>query len=110
MKRRHDITGLLKFLTCFVLIGGLVMQICMLAAIHGTTKETAKINSELVHLNADRDNCNLKLANFKERGNIESLAKGLGMQLPTDEQLRVISIPSEYQNTSTHTAEIADVQ
>ena len=29
---------------------------------------------------------------------------------PTDEQLRVISIPSEYKDTSTHTAEIADVQ
>lgn len=110
MTRTNDITGLLKFLVCFILVGGLVMQICMLAAIHGTTKQTSRINAQLVDLNAERDNCYLKLANFKERGNIENLAVGLGMQHPTDDQLRVISIPSEYQNASTHTAEIADAQ
>ena len=110
MTDRRDITGFLKFLVCFVLIAGFVMQICMLTAIHAKTKETARINSELVYLRADRDNCNRKLANFKTRDNIEARAMELGMEMPTDEQLRVISIPSEYQNTSTHTAEIADVQ
>jgi len=110
MTRRHDITGFLKFLVCFILVGGLVMQICMLAAIHGTAKETAKVNGELKFITAERDNYYLKLANCKERGNIESRAIALGMQWPTDDQLRVISIPSEYQVTSTHTAEIADVQ
>jgi len=110
MTGRRDITDLLKFLVCFILIAGLVMQICMLAAIHAKAKETAKINNELVYLYAERDNCNVKLADFKQRPNIESLALDLGMQWPTDEQLRVISIPAEYQVTSTHTAEIADVQ
>ena len=110
MTKRHDITGLLKFVICFILIAGLVMQICMLAAVHARAKETAKINAELEYLYADRDNGNLKLAEFKQRPNIESRALELGMQWPTDEQLRVISIPSEYKDTSTHTAEIADVQ
>ncbi len=110
MTNRHDITGLLKFMVCVILIGGLVMQICMLAAIHSKTKETARIGSELVYLRADRDNCYRKLDTFKTRDNIEARAMELGMQKPTDSQLRVISIPSEYQNTSTHTAEIADVQ
>ena len=110
MTHRHDITDLLKFLVCIILVGGLVMQICMLVAIHSRTKETASINSELVYLTAERDNYDLKLANFKTRDNIESLAIGLGMQWPEYDQLRFISIPAEYQETSTHTAEIADVQ
>ena len=110
MTRRRDITDLLKFLVCLILVGGLVMQICMLAAIHSRTKETARINQELIYITAERDNYDLKLANFKTRENIEGLAMELGMQWPEYDQLRFISIPAEYKDTSTHTAEIADVQ
>ena len=110
MKRRRGVGGFLKILACCVLVGGLVMQICMLAAISSRTKETARVNAEIKQLSAEKDNYNVKLASFYQRANIEERAIGLGMQWPTDDQLRVISIPSEYQDTSTHTAEIADVQ
>lgn len=110
MKRRLDITAILRFLTCAVLAGGLVMQICMLAAISAKTKETAAVKGEITQLSADRDNYNVRLASFCQRSNIEERALELGMQWPTDDQLRVISLPEEYRDTSTHTAEIADVQ
>ena len=110
MALRHDITQILKILACVVLVGGLVMQICMLAAISSRTKATAQINANIKTLSADKDNCNVRLAGFYQRGNIEERAIELGMQWPDDDQLRVISIPSEYKDTSTHTAEIADVQ
>lgn len=110
MKRRLEVTTILKFLTCAVLVGGLVMQICMLATISARTKETAAVKNEIKQLSADRDNYNVRLASFCQRSNIEERALELGMQWPTDDQLRVISLPEEYRDTSTHTAEIADVQ
>lgn len=109
MARRRDITHFLKILTCIVLVGGLVMQICMLAAVSSRTKQTAAIRADIKKLSAERDNYDVKLAGFYQRANIEERAMALGMQWPTDDQLRVISIPAEYQDTSTHTAEIADV-
>ena len=108
--RRNDLGRFLKYLACTVLIAGLVMQICMLAAISAKTKQTAAVRGDIVVLSADRDNYNVKLAGCRQRDNIEERAIALGMQWPTDEQLRVITIPEEYKGTSTHTAEIADVQ
>jgi cell division protein FtsL len=110
MAHRHDITNFLKILACVVLIGGLVMQICMLAAVSSRTKATAQVNANIKQLSAEKDNYNVKLAGFYQRANIEERAMELGMQWPDNDQLRVISIPSEYKDTSTHTAEIADVQ
>lgn len=110
MKRRLDITTILKFITCAVLVGGLAMQICMLAAISARTRETADVKNEIKQLSADRDNYNVRLASFCQRSNIEERALELGMQWPTDDQIRVISMPEEYRDTSTHTAEIADAQ
>lgn len=110
MRRRFDIAAILRFLTCAVLVGGLVMQICMLAAISAKTRETAAVKDEITQLSADRDNYNVRLASFRQRSNIEERALELGMQWPTDDQLRVISLPEEYKDTSTHTAEIADAQ
>ena len=109
MAHRHDISHFLKILACIVLVGGLVMQICMLAAISSRTKQTAAVKKDIIKLSAERDNYDVKLAGFYQRANIEERAIALGMQWPTDDQLRVISIPTEYQETSTHTAEIADV-
>jgi len=110
MARRFDLGHFLKISACVVLVGGLVMQICMLAAISSRTKKTAEIRKDIKKLSAERDNYDVKLAGFYQRANIEERAMALGMQWPTDDQLRVISIPSEYQDASTHTAEIADVQ
>ena len=62
MARRHDIAQILKILACVVLVGGLVMQICMLAAISSRTKATAQVNANIKTLSADKDNYNVKLA------------------------------------------------
>ena len=61
MARRHDIAQILKILACVVLVGGLVMQICMLAAISSRTKATAQVNANIKTLSADKDNYNVKL-------------------------------------------------
>ena len=108
--RKNDLGRFLKYLACSVLVAGLVLQICMLAAISAKTKQTAAVRDDIVVLSADRDNYNVKLAGCMQRDNIEERAIAMGMQWPTDDQLRVITIPEEYQDTSTHTAEIADMQ
>ena len=108
MKRRFSTAYILKILACTVLLGGLVMQICMMAAISSTAKETAGVRNEIKQLSADIDNCNVQLAAVKQLTNIEEQAIAMGMRWPDDDQIRVISIPSEYKDTSTHTAEIAD--
>ena len=102
-----DTRRVLKCLVCLMLVGGLVTQICLLAEISGKTKEIARVNAETERLSAQKDNLEVQLASFRSTERIRREAMELGMQLPEEDQLRVISIPQE---ASTHTAEIAGVQ
>ena len=105
-----DTRRVLKCLVCLMLVGGLVTQICLLAEISGKTKEISRVNAETERLSAQKDNLEVQLASFRSTERIRREALELGMQLPQEDQLRVISIPQEYQEASTHTAEIAGVK
>ena len=106
MKRKWDARRILKITTCMVLFAGLFLQICMLAEISGKAKERTRAEADIRELSAMKDNLELQLVGYQRTTWIEQQAIELGMQWPTDDQLRVISIPQEYEDTTTHTAEI----
>lgn len=89
-----------------LLFAGLFMQICMLAEISGKNKEIAAVDKDIRTLSAQKDNLELKIAQYAQLSRIEEQALALGMQWPEDDQLRVISLPAEYGNLSAHTTEM----
>lgn len=104
-----DTRRLLKCLVCLMLVGGLVTQICLLAEISGKTKEISRVNAETERLSARRITWRCSWLP-SEGPNAFAGSPGTGHAAAQEDQLRVISIPQEYQEASTHTAEIAGVQ
>jgi len=106
MSIKLNASRILKGAACFILVAGIIMQIFMLVEINGVNKEHNKTETEIINMTAERDNMKLRLAGFERTTWIEQRAIELGMQWPTDTQLRVIAVPREYHNATTHTAEI----
>jgi cell division protein FtsL len=104
--RRKNGCAIARIALGALLFIGLFMQICMLAEISGKNKEIASVNKDISTLSAEKDNLELKIAQYAQLSRIEERALALGMQWPEDDQLRVISLPSEYGNLSAHTTEM----
>lgn len=98
--------GAFRIALAVILFLGMFLQIGMLAEISGKNKEISKVERDIKDLSASKDNLELKIAQYTQLSRIEEKAIAMGMQQPADDQLRVISIPSEYGDASTHTAEI----
>ena len=108
MKRRRDACKRLKKVAVVILVCGLVAQICLLAAISDRTKQINEVRCKIQTLNAQIDNLEVRMANYKKTSAIQDRAYDLGMRSPTAEQIRVIPVPEAYADTSTHTAEMAN--
>ena len=106
MRRGINAMKVLKILTCLMLFAGLFMQICMLAEISGKAKQRSAAEDDIRELSATKDNLELQLVGYERTTWIEQQAIELGMQWPSDDQIRVIAIPQEYEDSTTHTAEI----
>lgn len=89
-----------------LLFAGLFLQICMLAEISGKNKQIATVEKNIETLSAEKDNLELKIAQYAQLSRIQECAFAMGMQWPEDDQLRVISFPSEYADQSAHTTEL----
>lgn len=103
LKNGHGVARAALGVLLFV---GLFLQICMLAEISGKNKEIAKVEKDIRILSAEKDNLELKIAQYAQLSRVEERALALGMQWPEDEQLRVISLPPEYAELSLHTSEM----
>lgn len=107
-KRQRD-TGrnrVLLMIGAFILIAGLFMQITMLARIYGENKRASAIEREVVEMNAKADNLELSINQYHNLDRIAVQAQNLGMTLPDETQIRVVSVArnASSQNTSTQTA------
>lgn len=111
MKNRKNRLGkLMKFAAGAVLVVGLASQILMLSAISDKAKAIDEVQKSIRGLEADRDNYVVRMANYKKRSTIEERARELGMKEPEADQIRVVFVPTEYQNTSAHTAELSEAE
>ena len=75
------------------LFAGLFIHIGMLAGISGETKRVDALSRELVALSAQRDNLEVSLSMLKNPERIAQLAAQMGMERPTQDAIRVVSLP-----------------
>ena len=95
-----------KLLLAGILFVGLFVQIGMLAGISAQTKQAATVRRELVELSARKDNLELSLSMLQSPERIERLAMQMGMERPTQDAIRVVSLPVSQQEAQPQTAEL----
>ena len=88
-----------------VLFVGLFSQVAMVARLSGQAKVTRSVEREIRDLSANADNLNLSLNQFRSLDRVAMRARQLGMEQPSEGQIRVVSLPGALQNTSTQSAE-----
>ena len=88
-----------------VLFVGLFSQVAMVARLSGQAKVTRSVEREIRDLSANADNLNLSLNQFRNLDRVAMRARQLGMEQPSEGQIRVVSLPGMLQNTSTQSAE-----
>jgi hypothetical protein len=77
----------------------------MLACISGQQKQVKALEKELRELDAKADNFDLCLNQFKNLERISLRAQQLGMEQPTETQIRVVNLPNAIVSTSTQSVE-----
>lgn len=100
--RRANRTLIIAFVAVLVL--GAFTQIAMLARVTGQNKQVLAIETEIRNLSANADNLNLTLNQFRNPDRVAARAAKLGMKEPTGDQIRVVRLPAELENTSTQSA------
>lgn len=103
--REKRICRFLAGVLTLMLFAGLFTQIALLARVSGQQKEIQSVEREIRELNANADNLNLCLNQFRNLERIAARAQQLGMEQPTETQIRVVNLPAAIENTSTQSAE-----
>ena len=103
--RRRTRSGKLLMAAAIVLFIGLFVQITMLARISGENKRAAKLESEITKLASDAENLELVINKYHNLEDIEAKARKLGMDLPDETQIRVVSVAGIEESGSVQTAE-----
>jgi len=108
--RERRLSRMLMIVFALVLVVGVVSQITMLACISGQNKQVKAVEKQLKELDARTDNLNLCLNQFKSIERIALRAEQLGMEQPTETQIRVVSLPNAIVSTSTQSVENIDAE
>ena len=103
--RRRTRSGKLLMAAAIVLFIGLFVQITMLARISGENKRAAKLESEITKLASDAENLELVINKYHNLEDIEAKARKLGMDLPDETQIRVVSVSGIEGSGTVQTAE-----
>ena len=108
-KRETAWNRVLLILAAAVLFVGLFMQITMLSRISSQSKQASALEREIVELSANAENLELSINQYHNLDAIEMRARQLGMEEPTDTQIRVVSVvQTESENTSIQAIELID--
>ena len=97
--------GKLKMILAGCLLIGLFVQISLLAQISGQAKALNKVNGQIRELTSAEEDLQVCLSMYQNLERIENRAKALGMRLPDESQIRVVSLPGLAEDVSTQTAE-----
>lgn len=103
--RERRLSRILMCVFAVVLFVGMVSQITMLACISGQQKQVKALEKELHELDAKADNFDLCLNQFKNLERISLRAQQLGMEQPTETQIRVVNLPNAIVSTSTQSVD-----
>lgn len=100
--RRANRTLIMVFVAVLVL--GAFTQVAMIARVTGQNKQVRAVEREIRNLSASADNLNLSLNQFRNLDRVAARAEKLGMEKPSGDQIRVVRLPAELENTSTQSA------
>ena len=103
--RERELNRLLMIVFALVLFIGVCTQIAMMARLSGQNKQVVETEKEMRAMSASADNLNLSLSQYHNLERIAARAEQLGMEQPTDTQLRVVNLPSLVDSTSTQSAD-----
>lgn len=99
----------LLILAAVVLFTGLFMQVTMLSRISSQNKQAAQLEEDILELSANAENLELSINQHHDLQSIEIRAHQLGMEQPTDTQIRVVHVAqADVENTSTQAVELID--
>lgn len=97
--RRANRTLIMVFVA--ILLVGAFTQIAMIARVTGQNKQVQAVEKEIRDLNANAENLNLCLNQYKNLDRVAARAAKLGMDKPSGDQIRVVRLPAQLENTST---------
>ena len=100
--RRTNRTLIMIFVA--VLVIGAFTQVAMIARLTGQNKQVRAVEREIRDLSANADNLNLTLNQFRNLDRVAARAAKLGMEQPSEGQIRVVRLPAALENTSTQSA------
>jgi len=103
MRREKRQTQVLLVAAAVVLFCGLFAQIAVRAQVSGQAKQIAAVQAQIRAMSVDADNLTLCINQHHDLEAIGRRALAMGMGQPTEDQLRVITLPEAGGNTSTQT-------
>ena len=103
--RERKLSRILRCVFVMVLLAGVISQITLLACISGQQKQVSALEKSIRELDANADNLNLCLNQFKNTERISLSAQELGMEQPNETQIRVVNLPNAIVSTSTQSVE-----
>lgn len=101
--RERRLSTILLIVVVVVLFVGLFTQITWRASLSGQAKKIAALQAEINELDALAKNLDMNIGFHHNLVKIGERAVTLGMSQPDETQLRVVSLPAAYGNTSTQT-------
>ena len=103
--RERRLNRLLMVAFALVLFIGVFTQIAMMARLSAQNKRFVETEKEIKALSASADNLHLSLNQYHNLDRIAVRAQQLGMEQPTETQLRVVNLPALIDSTSTQSAD-----
>ena len=103
--REQKQTRILLVALALVIFAGMFLQVAMLSRISGQQKASRQLDQEIRELSASAENLNLSLNQLSKLERVDARARELGMDTPTQSQIRVVNLPGVIENTSTQSAE-----
>lgn len=107
-RREQRVSRVLAVTAAVVFFGGLFGQIALRAQISGQAKKIDAVHREIQALSANAENLDLCINQYHNLEIIGQRARQLGMDVPVDDQLRVVSLPQVGGDTSTQTVANGD--
>ena len=103
--REQKLSRMLMIAFALVLFIGVFSQIAMMARLSAQNKRFVETEKEIKARSASADNLHLSLNQYHNLDRIAVRAQQLGMEQPTETQLRVVNLPALIDSTSTQSAD-----
>ena len=93
------------FLLAGLLAAILIVQISMAAQVSGHAKQLSRVDAQILELQAQKENLEVYLNMCQSIDRVKARAEAIGMVIPDETQIRVVSVPGFAAEDSAQTAD-----